>query len=87
MLNRFDDASNDVGRLAIQCVAKIELDSSDAECTKMSSSLIETIIARLILYLDDPSLQLQPIIIGDEFTLDYRTYLHLFAHVHLPYWG
>lgn len=72
MLNRFDDASNDVARLAIQCVAKIELDPSDAECMNMTTSLIGTIISRLILYLDDPCLELQPILIGS--IMQYRTF-------------
>lgn len=64
MLNHFDDPSNDVRRLAIECVAKIGIDQTDTNDGTTNSLLIETIISRLILYLEDPFMDLQPILIG-----------------------
>lgn len=67
MLNHFDDGSNDVRRLAIECVATIEIDPNDERSVETTnSSLMATILSRLILYLEDPYLPLQPILIGKQ---------------------
>lgn len=52
-------------RLAIECISRIEINQSDLssdECD--NSTLIESIMSRLILYLDDPYIELRPILIG-----------------------
>lgn len=65
ILGRLDDPCANVRELAVECLPKIGVDPSDDTFNESSDShLAETIILRLVLYLDDPYIKIRPILLG-----------------------
>lgn len=65
LLNKLDDPCSSVRCAAVECVAVFKIDTSDPMYDEEGQSyLAETIISRLILYLDDPFVKMRPILLG-----------------------
>ncbi|XP_031627918.1 dynein assembly factor 5, axonemal [Contarinia nasturtii] len=64
ILSRLDDPCANVRCLAIECLPQLEVNPSDDMFSETGySSLVEYIISRLFLYLDDPYIKIRPILL------------------------
>lgn len=65
LLNKLDDPCSSVRCTAVECVAVLKIDTSDSMFDEEGQShLAQSIISRLILYLDDPFVKMRPILLG-----------------------
>lgn len=65
LLNKLDDPSANVRSLAIECLAELKVDHGDPMFSETSLfNVIESVLSKLILYLDDPYVKIRPILLG-----------------------
>lgn len=56
----------------MECLSKLKVNRNDEHfCQSSESNLVETVISRLFLYLDDPYVKLRPILLSYDLSLPY----------------